>query len=224
MTVHAFRRLLLTEIRNRRNVLWILLCAHILLNIAIIFLTTHTSSDQLSYLMSLNITLLCAMLILPFLRSFSTWRDEWKQHSIYQLFVLPVPRSYLLITKSLVILLEACMIFAITAISLWIQYKVSHGLLFRAEPLITIDGPKLLFIISIVLSAISIVLLCAMSLFIGQWVGKLPLLLTFVSFVAGLLLWLMVFSLFPYFFTVLVLTIGLGWFSHFLLEKKVYAE
>jgi len=222
--VHAFRRLLLTEYRNRRNVLWMLLCAHILLNITLIFLTAHTPTDQLSYLMTLNIALLCAMLLLPFLRSFSIWRDEWKHRSIYQLFVLPVPRAYLLLTKSLAILLEACMIFAITVISLWIQYKVSHGHLFRAEPLITFDGPKLLFVCSVVLSAISIVLLCAMSLFIGQWIGKFPLLLTFLSFFSGLFIWLMIFTQFPQFITALILTSALGGLNHFLLEKKVYAE
>ena len=220
--MRAFRRMLITELRNRRNVLWIILGSHILLNVAIIFLTAHTRSDQLSYLIPLNITLLSTMLILPFLRCFSTWRDEWRQQSIYQLFTLPVPRSYLLMTKTLAIFIEVGMIFTVTGISLWIQYDVSHGHLFRAEPLITMDGAKLRLMMSIFLAAISLVLLCTMSLFIGQWVGKLPLLVTFVSFVAGLLIWLTAFSLLPSFFTVLVLCLLIIGFNYYLLEKKVH--
>ncbi|WP_193726504.1 ABC transporter permease [Paenibacillus guangzhouensis] len=220
--MHAFRRLLLTEIRNRRNVLWVIMSSHMLLNIPIIFLTANTSTAQLSYLIPLNMTLLSVMLILPFLRCFSIWRDEWKQQAIYQLFALPVPRSYLLLTKSLVILLEAGMIFAITVISLWIQYVVSDGHLFRAEPLTTINGPKLLFIISIVMTAVSLILLCTMSLFMGHWIGKLPLLLTFISFVAGLLVGLTVFAFFPSFLTILALCLLLTGINVYLLEKKVH--
>jgi len=219
--MHAFRRLLLTEFRNRRNVLWVIMSSHILLNIPIIFLTAHTPIAQLAYLIPLNVTLLSVMMILPFLRCFSIWRDEWKQQSIYQLFTLPVPRAYLLLTKSIAILLEAGMIFAVTVISLWIQYVVSDGHLFRAEPLTTINGPTLLFIFSIVMTAVSLILLCAMSLFMGHWIGKLPLLSTFINFVAGLLVCLIVFALFPSFLTILALCLLLTGINYYLLEKKV---
>ncbi|MCM3271243.1 ABC transporter permease [Paenibacillus elgii] len=224
--MHAFRRLLLTDLRNRRNTILVTLGATILLNAAMAILTFQMRFPQntLGFVMFLDIVIFCVLLFVPFLHCFSTWREEWKQHTIYRLLTLPVPRAHLLLSKYISILLETLLISAVMIAGLFVQLKVSQGLLFRAEPLTVDDWSKVLLITKWLLAEACLVFLCSASMLLGKCCGRLSLLVTFLGFVAGLLLWIVAYANVPSIFTLIV--VGAAYFaaSLYLLEKKVGVE
>ncbi|MNI01773.1 hypothetical protein D3C73_546270 [compost metagenome] len=59
---------------------------------------------------------------------------------------IPVPRIYLLISKYISIILEILMIIVVMLAGLWIQYRLSGGLLFKVEPLISINWSKAILV------------------------------------------------------------------------------
>ncbi|WP_187273826.1 ABC-2 transporter permease [Paenibacillus sp. N3.4] len=222
--MHAFSRLLLTELRNRRNIMLITLGADVLLIAAVTILAFHSNLDNMAFMMFLNIAVFVVVLLIPFMHGFSTWREEWKQHSIYHLLALPVPRTYLLITKYIAILVEILLLLAVTIVGLWIQHWLSDGVLFRAEPLVTFEWSKVILVVKLFLTATSLVFLCSMSTLLGKWIGKLSLLVTFLAFVVGLLVWIIVFANWPSFLTLLMLSLVFFGINVYLLEKKVGVE
>lgn len=224
--MHAFRRLLITEMRNRRNIILITLGAGVLLNAAISIILSQLDRlpESLGIITILNIIVFTAMLFIPFLHSFTVWREEWKQHTIYHLLALPVPRIYLIMSKYISILIEVLLILLVTIMSLWVQYQISDGLLFRAEPLVTFDWSKALLVMNWLLSASSLVFLCSMSVLLGKCSGKVSLLITFLSFVAGLFVWIIAFANFPSTFTLIVMVLVYYFLYLYLLEKKVVVE
>ncbi|WP_239616663.1 ABC transporter permease [Cohnella mopanensis] len=221
--MHAFRRLLLTELRNRRNTTLITLGATLFLN-ALIMIVTYQADlypDQLGFVMTLNIVVLVAMLLIPFLHGFTAWREEWKNQSIYQLLTLPVLRTHLLFAKYISILLESVLILILTFASLWLQYELSDGQLYRAEPLTTFDWSKALFVSKLVLSAIGIISLCSLSILLGKWIRKLSLLVTFLSLASGMLVSAVIYATLPSVFSLFVLVVAFIALSYYLLDKKV---
>jgi len=221
--MHAFRRLLLTQLRSRRSMIMVILAADLILNAASAILTFRLRYEpgELSYIMSLNIAVLATMLLIPFMHCFSAWLDEWKQRSIYQLLSLPVPRVYLLASKSIPIMVEILLIIAVTATGLWIQHRLSGGLLFRAEPLISFDWSKVRFIAELFLVTASVIFLSSLSVFVGKWSSRLPVLVTFLTFIAGLFTGIIAFANFPSFFTLLIICVVYFWAAYYLLEKRM---
>lgn len=224
--MHAFRRLVLTDLRNRRGTIWVTLGTMALLNVAVAILPLHMQIPEngLGFIMFLNIIVFAAVLLVPFLHCFSTWRDEWKQHSIYQLLVLPVPRTYLLASKYISILVEVMLITAVMIAGLSIQYGVSGELLFRADPLVTFEWSKVLLVIKWFLSVTCCVFLCSTSMLLGKCCGRLSLLVTFLSFIAGLFLWIITFANFTSTFTLVIVSLAFFMASYYLLNKKVGVE
>ncbi|UKS25179.1 ABC transporter permease [Paenibacillus sp. HWE-109] len=223
--MHAFRRLVLTDLRNRRNTIWVTLGAMALLNVAVAILTRHRQlPDELGFIMFLNIMVFAAGLLIPFLHCFSTWLDEWKQHSIYQLLILPVPRTYLLVSKYISILVEVMLITAVMIAGLWMQHSVNGEQLFRAEPLVTFEWSKVLLVIKWFLSVTCCMFLCSASILIGKCCGRLSLLVSFLSFIAGLFLWIIAFANFMSTFTLVIVSLVFFMVSYYLLNKKVGVE
>lgn len=224
--MHAFRRLVLTDLRNRRSTIWVTLGAIVLLNVVVAILPLHMQLPEygLGLIMSLNIMVFSAVLLIPFVHCFSTWRDEWQQHSIYQLLVLPVPRTYLLFSKYISILVEVILITAVMLAGLWVQYGVSGELLFRADPLITFEWSKVLLVIKWFLSVTCCVFLCFTSMLIGKCCGRLSLLATCLSFIAGLFLCIVAFANFTSTFTLIIVCLVFFTISSYLLNKKVGVE
>ncbi|MFD0675655.1 MULTISPECIES: ABC-2 transporter permease [unclassified Paenibacillus] len=221
--MHAFRRLLITDLRNRRNTIIATLSAFVLLHAAIAILTYQLQlpSDAYGFVMVMNITLFSIVLLIPFLHCFSTWREEWKQHSIYHLLSLPVHRTYLLMSKYISIVLEVVLITVVMIAGLWMQYKLSDGMLLRAEPLITFEWSKVVLVLKLLLVLTSVVFLSSLSMFIGKCCGRLSLGATFLSFFCGLLVGVLTFANFPSILTLAILSLAYFLVSMYLLEKKV---
>ncbi|WP_028550582.1 hypothetical protein [Paenibacillus sp. UNC451MF] len=223
--MHAFRRLLLTDLRNRRNTLLVALGATVLLNAVVIVLMIQMFlTEGLDIVTLLDITVFSVMLLIPFLRCFSSWRDEWRQHGIYHLLSLPIPRTYLLLSKYISIVWEVLLITAIMIIGLWVQYGVSGGKLFRAEPLITFEWAKVGFVAEWFLLLTNGVFLSFMSALVGKWCGKWSHLAAFISFVVGALIWGIAYINLPSMYTLIVLALLFFGMSVYLLEKKVGVE
>ncbi|WP_165972214.1 ABC-2 transporter permease [Paenibacillus piri] len=219
--MHPFKRLFMTDLRNRRNAIVVSMAAMLLVHTAIMILTDHTQElASLGFIMVINIVFFAIMLFIPFLHSFSAWREEWKQHSIYYLLSLPIPRTYLLLSKYLVILLEALLITVVMVAGLWIQLGLSNGMLFRVEPLLLWDAAKVLLLLKWLFAASGLIFLNFTSVFLGKWSGKLSLPVAFVSFVAGLFVWIVAFANFPSFITLASFTLLFFGASYYLLDKK----
>jgi hypothetical protein len=180
--------------------------------------------NKLGFIMFLNIMIFSAALLMPFLHCFSTWRDEWKLHTIYHLLSLPVPRIYLLISKYCSIVLEVLLIAAVMTVGIWMQYLFSGELLFKAKPLVAFEWSKVGLVMKWLLSLTCFVFLCFLSIFIGKCCRKLALLVTFLSFVVGLLLWIIAFANYPSFLTLIIVSLVYFSASYYLLEKKVGVE
>ncbi|WP_341415503.1 ABC transporter permease [Paenibacillus filicis] len=221
--MHAFRRLLVTELRNRRNTIVVAAGAILFLHAAILILTYHSNpqADGFASIMVLNIALFALVLQVPFLHSFSAWREEWRQRAIYQLLMLPVPRVYLLLSKGISLLLETLLLSLVMLAGLWVQYELSGGLLLRAEPLTTFAWSKVLLIYNLLICAASVIFLSTMSMLLGKRAGKFSLLVTFLSFAAGLFLAIVAFANLPTEIGLTAILIVLFLFNWFLLEKKV---
>ncbi|WP_282938534.1 hypothetical protein [Paenibacillus sp. RC67] len=223
--MHAFKRLLFTDLRNRRNTLMVALGATVLLNIAIIVLILQLFLPEgLDIVTLLDIVVFSVMLLIPFLRCFSSWREEWRQYGIYHLLILPVPRIYLLLSKYISIVWEVLLITAVMIIGLSVQYGVSGGKLFRAEPLITFEWSKLGLMAQWFLLLTTVIFLSFMSVLAGKWCGKWSSLVAFISFVAGAVLWSIAYINFPSIYTLIVMALLFFTASVYLLEKKVGVE
>jgi ABC-type transport system involved in multi-copper enzyme maturation permease subunit len=223
MTVHAFSRLLKTDLRNRRNTILITLGALVLAHAALALLIMQQNFDkaQLSFVSTLNIAVYFSAMLLPFVYCFSAWREERRQRSIYLLLSLPIPRTHLLMSKSLAVGWEILLISAVMAAGLTIQNGISDGLLFRTEPLITLNAAKIWFMLRILLAAACLVFLCFFSTLLGACFGKLSLLITCLVFAVGLVVTIVAMANIQPFFVFAFF--GLGYFggSVYLLEKKV---
>ncbi|UVI27573.1 hypothetical protein [Paenibacillus spongiae] len=221
--MHAFRRLLLTELRNRRSVILVSMAALICLNVllAALPLQFQYASHHLNGVMTLNIAVCYVYLFIVFLRCFSTWNDEWKVHSIYQLLTLPIPRVFLILYKYIAILVESFLYALIMAAGLIIQYRLTDGMLFRAEPLITFNAAKLLFIAQIVLFATCVIFLCFFCSLLGRVFSRFPLMIAFLAFLIGIIITILaVTKLEP---TLMIMVLCAAFFGgcHYLLEKRI---
>ncbi|MFB9755074.1 ABC transporter permease [Paenibacillus hodogayensis] len=219
--MHAFSRLLKTELRNRRNEWLIIVAALVVLNVLLSLLQLFMDRDQLAFVMTLNIVVYCVMLLAPLVHGFSIWREEWKQRSIVLILMIPVPRAHLVTAKCMAILLEALLITGVTAVGLSVQYVLSDGMLFRAEPLITLTWGKLWLAAHLMIAATCLVLLCFFSMLLGKCSRKLSIGIAFLVFVAGLLVTVVAAANLP---PLLVFVfVGAACFggSVYLLEKKV---
>ncbi|MNI01772.1 hypothetical protein D3C73_546260 [compost metagenome] len=68
--MHAFRRLLLTELRSRRNMSLITLCTAVLLNAVITFLMLQSGGDHFDPFVVINLLVFCSLLLFPFIHCF----------------------------------------------------------------------------------------------------------------------------------------------------------
>ncbi|MDF2716609.1 MAG: hypothetical protein K0R28_3534 [Paenibacillus sp.] len=197
----------------------------VLLNAALALLPFLQNFDnlQLDFVMTLNIAVYCSAMLIPLIHCFSTWREEWKQRSIYLLLSLPVPRTHLLLTKSVTVVLEALIITGVMAAGLSLQNGLSDGMLFRAEPLVTVTWAKMWFILRLLLAAFCLIFLCFFSSLLGKCFRRMALFVTFLVFVAGLLMTIVAMANLPP--SLVFVVFGLGYFlgSAYLLEKKVGA-
>lgn len=222
--MHAFRRLFITELRNRRNTIIVTLGAAILLHIALTVLILKMPQINLNIVTLINIVIYSILLFIPFLQCFLSWQGEWKQRSIYHLLSLPVSRASLLVTKYMSIILEALLISIVMIAGLWIQLEASGGTLFRTEPLIGFNWSKLVLVMKLLLSATCIVFLCSMSIFLGKSFRKLSFLVTCLSFVVGLFVAIIAFASFPTFVTLLIMSFAYFFASFYILDNKVGIE
>ncbi|MDF2662769.1 MAG: hypothetical protein K0Q94_5560 [Paenibacillus sp.] len=221
--MHAFSRLLKTDLRNRRNTILITLGTLVLVHAALALLSLQQSFDkeQLSFVSTLNIAVyFCAMLV-PFVYCFSAWREERRQLTIYLLLSLPIPRTHLLMSKSLAVGSEILLISVVMAAGLAVQNGISDGQMFRTEPLITLNAEKIGLMLRILLAAACLAFLCFFSTLLGACFRKLSLLVTCLVFAAGLVVTILAMAhVQPLFVFALF---GLAYFggSVYLLEKKV---
>ncbi|MFD2169370.1 ABC transporter permease [Tumebacillus lipolyticus] len=184
----AFRRLVKTDLRNRRNTIFVTLGTIVLLNAVLALLPAlfNIPQDGLQFVLSLNIAVFVAVLLIPLLNCFSVWREEWKHRTIYHLLSLPVSRAQLLLAKYISIFVEALLIAAIMLIGLSIQNWLSEGLLFRAEPLIAFNWSNILFVGGLLLFTTCLIFLCFFSSLLGKCFKRYSLLMTFFIFLVGL--------------------------------------
>ncbi|WP_158302104.1 ABC-2 transporter permease [Paenibacillus mesophilus] len=224
--MHAFSRLLKTDLRNRRNTLLIAIGMLVLLNAALALLPFLEifNGMRLDFVMTLNIAVFCSALLIPLTHCFSTWREEWKQRSIYLLLSLPVPRTHLLLSKCVTVILEALILTGVMAAGLSLQNGLHDGLLFRAEPLVTMTWAKAWFILRLLLAGLCLVSLCFFSSLLGKCFRRSALFVTFLVFVAGLLVTIVAMANLPP--SLVFVIFGLGYFigSTYLLEKKAGVE
>lgn len=220
--MHAFSRLLKTDMRNRRNTLLITIGVLVMLNASIALLPFLQIFDgmRLDFVMTLNIAVFWSALLIPLVHCFSTWREEWKQRSIYMLLSLPVPRTHLLLSKSVTLVLEALILTGVMAAGLSLQNGLQDGLLFRAEPLMTMSWAKMWFLLQLLLAAFCFVFLCFFSSLLGTCFQRMALFVTFLVFVAGLLVTIAAMANLPP--SLVFVLLGLGYFlgCTYLLEKK----
>ncbi len=224
--MHAFKRLLKTDLRNRRNTIFINLGVILISNIILALLPFQLNIPQTGYnfVMTLNIIVFFAVLYIPLLNCFSTWREEWKQHAIFQLLSLPVPRTYLLISKYISILIEFLLISVVMLTGLSVQNWLQKGLLFRVEPLITLNWSKGLFITEIMFSVTCLIFLCFFSTLLGKCFRRFSQFITFITFFVGCVISIIVlFTMQPLFVSIL-LSLIYFFGSLYLLEKKVGIE
>lgn len=224
--MHAFRRLFLTDLRNRRNTLLATLATTVLLNgaLAILILYLRPPLNGFGLVMLLDIVLFAGLLLVTFLHCFSIWQEEWKQQTVTQLLSLPVPRVYMLMSKYMVILAEALLITAVMAAGMWVQLGTSNGQLFRVEPILLFDWSKVWLIAKWIFSATGLIFLSFTSIFLGKCSRSLSMLITFLSFIAGMAVWIVAFANFPSFFTLLFFSLAYFGASLYLLDKKVGTE
>ncbi|MEK3724291.1 ABC-2 transporter permease [Paenibacillus sp. FSL H8-0034] len=224
--MHAFRRLFLTDLRNRRNTLLATLATTVLLNaaVSILIFYLHLPQEGLGLITMLDVIIFAGLLLMTFLHCFSTWQEEWKQQAITHLLSLPVPRTYMLMSKYIVILLEALLITVVMIVGMWVQLGMSNGQLFRVEPLLLFDWSKVLLIVKWIFSATGLIFLCFTSIFLGKCSRSHSILITFSSFTAGLLVWIVAFANFPSFLTLLIFCLAYFSASCYLLDKKVGIE
>lgn len=187
--MHAFSRLIKTDLRNRRTSIGVTVGAIILINAAFILVPALYPLPQewLSFLLTMNIAVFTSILLIPFLHCFSSWGDEWKQRTIYLFLALPVPRAYLLLAKYVAIMLETLLLSAVMIIGLSVQNGFHHGLLFRAEPLYTLNGAKIKFIMELLLLATSIIFISFASVLLGKSVRRFSAITSLLVFIAALL-------------------------------------
>ncbi|TBL80384.1 ABC-2 transporter permease [Paenibacillus thalictri] len=182
--MRVFSRLIKNDLRNRRNMLWAILCTLILFHIAFIALLEWTDIN-LQLALSIDTTVFVAIFGFPFMHAFSTWRAEWRQQSIHLLLSLPVSRAYFLLSKYIVILLEVLMIAIVMLTGLSVQNWICQGRLFRIEPLITFDASKLLIVFGLLLGITCLIFLCFFSVLLAACVRKAPFVVAFLIFTLG---------------------------------------
>ncbi|RKN86415.1 ABC transporter permease [Paenibacillus ginsengarvi] len=220
--MRAFSRLIKTELRDRRNALVVSLTVIAIIQAALAVLTATLSvPGALDLIRTLNSGVLLCGFLLPLIRCFTTWIEEWKQHSIYKLMILPVSRLHLIAAKYIAIMLELLLILAVIIAGFTIQNTIADGSMFRSEPLLAFDWPKLLLLVRWLLAATSIILLSFFSVFIGKWQGAFSVPITFISFIAGLFVLTGISSVLPSLFTFLAADVLLAYGSLYLLDKKV---
>ncbi|MCD1259428.1 ABC transporter permease [Paenibacillus athensensis] len=221
--MNAFSRLIKTELRNRRTSIVVTLAAMLLIHAAILLLLASVDfpDEAMSFILSLDVAVFVLFLLPPLLHSFTTWKEEWKQQAIYQLLTLPVPRSYLLLSKYVSLLLETLLLSGVMVAGLSLQNLVNGGLLFRAEPLYAWNVSKFVFMGELVLFATSLIFLSFVSLLLGTTVRRFSHTLSFAVFVVGLLVVIVSLSNLPPLLTLIGLCLLFYGASLYVLDKKV---
>ena len=220
--MHACKRLILTELRNRRNVFFLTVGAIILLHTVIsILIIQRVNIDLIRWI---DIGMISTVFFIPFLRAFTIWQDEWNHQSIHRLLTLPISRIYLLFIKYIVILIEVITLLILTTLAMWIQWQVSNGLLFRVEPILKMDWMSIEQILNILLSITTLIFICFMSYLLGKSISLPYLQVTFITVVLSLLVSITIYSIVPHFLTFLVFGLTYSLISYYLLDNKVFVE
>ncbi|WP_409343826.1 ABC transporter permease [Paenibacillus sp. MBLB4367] len=227
--MRTFSRLIQTDLRNRRTTILVTLGSVVVWNILFAVLPAVLSlpSSAKGLIMTLDIVGIGCMLFIPFLHCFSTWNEEWRHRTVSYLLALPVRRRQLIASKYTAIVCETLLFMGVMAIGMSLQNGLHDGTLFRSEPLLTFDWPKIAYIVKLILAVSALILLCFFSTLLGKCFGPLSALVTFLTFVAGSFVSILasaVQTVAPptLVFALLCLAFYLG--SLYVLEKKVGVE
>ncbi|MFK7697538.1 ABC-2 transporter permease [Paenibacillus sp. HJGM_3] len=218
--MHAFSRLLKTDLRNRRTALWMTLTTLVLLHGGFVSIPYFTETPPYPLILNMNVILFVVALSLPFLHAFNIWLEEWRHNTVFRLLSLPVHRTKLLLAKYAAIVIEVLLITGVMLLGLSVQNGLADGQLFRSEPLLTWGWSTVAFVFSLLLLMSGLIFLIFFSVLLGRSAGRWPFLTTFLSFVAGLAISSFAFALVPSTVVLAVLGLAFFWGCFYWLEQK----
>jgi hypothetical protein len=122
--MQAFSRLLKTDWRNMRGVIWGAAGMIVLLQLFSLFSLFFNTNLYFDVCMEVvNAVCIVAALTVPFVNSFTIWAIEWNSRSHYVLFSLPVPRASIMFSKFLTVLLHYLLLACVTLAGMWLQFS-----------------------------------------------------------------------------------------------------
>ncbi|MGE5704841.1 MAG: hypothetical protein ACM32O_20115 [Clostridia bacterium] len=186
--MHAFKRLLKTDLRSLRNTILVSAAGIMMLNFILLFVLTQfdVEFNMIELVRNLNISAFMAVLLIPFLHTYRIWDKEWKRHTILLLLSLPVTRMQVLVSKYIAILVECLIVVTIMLAGLAVQNWAVDGQMFRMEPLVTITLEKVLFAAGFLFDFTSLIFMCFFCTLLGKCFPTYSLLVTCTVFVVGM--------------------------------------